>query len=81
MPCHTTQGHVRLHQGQSGGRGGKEKVWARAITVVSTEAKAKQHSRLSTGQKYFHGLWCTGAGLSLVVLYLALRWLGQGAVA
>lgn len=41
MPCHTTQGHVRLHQGQSGGREGKEKAWARAFAVVSTEGQGE----------------------------------------
>ena len=31
--CHTMQGHMGKHQGQSGGRGSEAKAWARGFTV------------------------------------------------
>lgn len=39
--CHTAQGHMGNHQGQSGGRGSEGKTWAKE-NIVAFTGKARQ---------------------------------------
>lgn len=44
--CHTTQGHVGKHQGQSGGRERERKAWARNFIVVSIRRNGQSKQAL-----------------------------------